>query len=134
MEQKGFTLVEFMIAMFIFTVTIGGIYTVFLQANKAFQAGRRQVLESQNARVAIEVMAREIRQATAFSANFESLTVQDTDGNKISYYIEGPVVKQRLHRDVVDAFDTPVSDDIKAEYVKTLAFDYFGNEIGRAHV
>lgn len=128
MKEKGFTLVEFMIALFIFAVISAGIYTVFIQANKAFQSGRKQVLESQNARVAIEVLAREIRQTTFFLAGFDSLTVRDTGGNRITYYLEGPVENQELHRVVRDAFDVFVSDNIKARYIKSLAFDYFGND------
>lgn len=128
MDQRGFTLVEFMIAMLVFSITITGIYTVFIQANKAFQSGRKQVLESQNARIAIEVMAREIRQATAFSADFDSLTVRDTGGNRISYFLDGPVENKKLHREVRDSFNVLVRDDVKASYIKTLAFDYFGND------
>ncbi|MDD5772323.1 MAG: prepilin-type N-terminal cleavage/methylation domain-containing protein [bacterium] len=128
MEQKGFTLIEMMIAMFIFAIIIVGIYTVFIQANKAFQSGRKQVLESQNARIAIEVLAREIRQATAFSAGFDSLTVRDTGGNYISYYLDGPVENQKLHREVKDASGVFVKDEIKARYIKSLTFDYFGND------
>lgn len=129
MRKNGFTIIELMIAMFIFSIAIIGIYIVFIQANKAFQAGRKQVRSSQNARVVTEVMAREIREATAFSANFDSLTVRDTDGNRISYYLDGLVDNQKLHRDVKDAFNVPVSDIIKGEYIKTLTFDYFGNDL-----
>ncbi|MEW6087495.1 MAG: prepilin-type N-terminal cleavage/methylation domain-containing protein [bacterium] len=128
-KEKGFTLVEFLVAMFIFIIIITGVYTIFIQANKAFQAGRKQVRSSQNARVVVEVMAREIREATAFSADFDSLTVRDTNGNRISYYLEGPVENQKMHRLIKDAFNVLVSDDIKGEYVKALAFDYFGNDL-----
>ncbi len=126
---KGFTLIELMIAMFIFTIIIGAIYLIFIQANKAFEAGRKQVRASQNARIAIEVMAREIREATAFSASFDSLTVRDTSNNRVSYYLNGSVTNQKLHRETKDAFDSTLSDEIKGEYVKTLAFNYFGNDL-----
>ena len=61
--QAGFTLVELMVAMSIFLLILVGIFQVFDPSHSAYQASERKLGVQQNARVAMEQMVREIRQA-----------------------------------------------------------------------
>jgi type IV pilus assembly protein PilW len=61
--QKGFTLIEMLIALAIGSLLLAGIYTFYLSQKKA-HAIREQVGEmQQNARAGLELMVREIRMA-----------------------------------------------------------------------
>ena len=59
--QDGFTLVELMVAMSIFLLILVGIFQVFDPSRNAYQVSTRKLDVQQNARVAMDRMARQIR-------------------------------------------------------------------------
>jgi prepilin-type N-terminal cleavage/methylation domain-containing protein len=71
--QDGFTLVELMVAMSIFLLILVGIFQVFDPSRNAYQVSTRKLDVQQNARVAMDRMARQIRMTGYFPEN--------TDGN-----------------------------------------------------
>jgi len=61
--ERGFTLVELMIAIVISSVIVAAGYTILTTAHKATMSNERAVDTQQNTRVAMELIARDIKQA-----------------------------------------------------------------------
>jgi len=70
--QGGFTLVELMVAMSIFLLILVGIFQVFDPSHSAYQASERKIGVQQNARAAMDTMARQIRMAGYFPENLDN--------------------------------------------------------------
>lgn len=62
-NSSGYTLVEMMVALSIFTVVMGGIYTIFLVGNKSWMTFTSNVIVQHNLRQGMQVMAKELRRA-----------------------------------------------------------------------
>lgn len=62
-EQYGFTIVEMLIAVALSLMIMSGVYKVFISQNKAYTIQDQVTEMQQNARVAIDMMTREIRMA-----------------------------------------------------------------------
>ena len=75
--QDGFTLVELMVAMTIFLLILVGIFQVFDPSRNAYQVSERKLGVQQNARVAMDRMARQIRMAGYFPENTDAATGND---------------------------------------------------------
>jgi prepilin-type N-terminal cleavage/methylation domain-containing protein len=75
--QAGFTLVELMVAMSIFLLILVGIFQVFDPSRNAYQVSERKLGVQQNARVAMDRMARQIRMAGYFPENTDAATGND---------------------------------------------------------
>ena len=75
--QDGFTLVELMVAMSIFLLILVGIFQVFDPSRNAYQVSERKLGVQQNARVAMDRMARQIRMAGYFPENTDAATGND---------------------------------------------------------
>jgi len=75
--QAGFTLVELMVAMSIFLLILVGIVQVFDPSHQAYQASERKLDVQQNARVAMDTMARQIRMAGYFPENIDADNTND---------------------------------------------------------
>jgi len=73
----GFTLIELLIAMSIFLLILLGVYQVFETNRATYMSGTRKVDIQQNARVALDEIAREIRMAGYFPENYDSNTAND---------------------------------------------------------
>jgi prepilin-type N-terminal cleavage/methylation domain-containing protein len=76
-RAEGFTLIELLIAMSIFLLVLLGIYQVFDTNRQTYVSGTRKVDVQQNARVALDAIAREIRMAGYYPENFDSSTGND---------------------------------------------------------
>ena len=75
--QDGFTLVELMVAMSIFLLILVGIFQVFDPSRNAYQVSERKLGVQQNARVAMDRMARQIRMAGYFPENIDNDNTND---------------------------------------------------------
>ena len=62
-SQSGFTLTEVLVSITIFILIIVAIYSIYILSQKAYQEGERAAEITQNGRVILERMTREIRQA-----------------------------------------------------------------------
>lgn len=62
-NQYGFTLVEMLIAVSLSLIIMSGVYKVFISQNKAYTVQDQVTEMQQNARVAMDMMTREIRMA-----------------------------------------------------------------------
>ena len=75
--QDGFTLVELMVAMSIFMLILVGVFQVFDPSSRAYSTSERKLGVQQNARVAMDVMSRQIRMAGYFPENVDVDTAND---------------------------------------------------------
>jgi Tfp pilus assembly protein PilW len=66
-EERGFTLMEMMITTIIWIVVLFALYGVFDMSITAFRVGNNKVEAVEGARLGLERMEREIRQAYAFN-------------------------------------------------------------------
>src|SRR5206468_5336262 len=71
-DQSGFTLVELMVAMSIFLLILVGVFQVFDPSSRAYSTTERKLGVQQNARVAMDVMARQIRMAGYYPENIDA--------------------------------------------------------------
>jgi prepilin-type N-terminal cleavage/methylation domain-containing protein len=89
-RERGFTLLEVLIAMGIATLLLGSMYSVFTSSQRTFRVQEQIAEAQQNARAAIQLMSRDIIMAGYSSAsgiidaNKTSLTIQSR-GTNISY-------------------------------------------------
>ncbi len=142
-DQKGFSLMEVLISLSVFTIVLFAVYTVFTASHRIFIGGEDKIEVQQTGRVAMEMVAREIRTAgydpsdvmnllstTAIQvANANTLTfVTDVDGDnvtdQVTYRLQGTqVVRERSSWDGV-TFSAPVPEEL-ADGVTVFTFTYF---------
>jgi prepilin-type N-terminal cleavage/methylation domain-containing protein len=77
---RGFTLAELLVALAILGLVLAGVVGIQQGALQAYVAGSNRVETQQNARVAVERMSRELREATAITvANATTITFTPPD-------------------------------------------------------
>jgi type IV pilus assembly protein PilW len=146
-SDRGFTMIELLIAMAVGLVLLGAMYGVFTMHNKTFGTQERIAEMQQNARAAMDIMTREIRMAgydpldsagaglvsaASGSINF-TLDITSTSGpdspdgdtedpnENITYSLYTTDGIQKLGRkSQATAIIQPV-----AEHVQSLAFQYW---------
>ena len=79
--ERGFSLIELMIALLISSVIIAGGYTILTTTHKATISNERAVGTQQNIRVAMELIARDIKQAGFVMPMAPNVPVGGTAGN-----------------------------------------------------
>jgi len=70
--HRGFTLVELIVVIAIFSIVMGGIYSVFVRSNRVYISQEEVVAAQQEARSALEILGREIRMAGLIAADNQS--------------------------------------------------------------
>jgi len=105
-EVKGFTLVELMIVLVIFSVIMGATYGVVNMGQTSFKTGDVQIVVQQEARKAMDKIITELREASSVNLSAEyPFTVW---GNKIKY----TVVNSQLQRTIQGQSSTVLANDI----------------------
>jgi prepilin-type N-terminal cleavage/methylation domain-containing protein len=67
--RRGFTLVELLVVIGIFSIVMAAIYTVFVRSNRVYISQEEVVAAQQEARSALEILGREIRMAGFIAAD-----------------------------------------------------------------
>jgi prepilin-type N-terminal cleavage/methylation domain-containing protein len=67
--HRGFTLVELIVVIGIFSIVMAAIYSVFVRSNRVYISQEEVVAAQQEARSALEILGREIRMAGFIAAN-----------------------------------------------------------------
>jgi len=151
--DRGFTLIELLIAMAVGLILLGAMYGVFTMYNKTVGVQEQIAEMQQTARVAMDIMTREIRMAgydptgsasagiVSASSNALTYTLDITDAagtgppdgdtgdsnEYITYSLYTTYGIQKLGRkSTASATNQPV-----AEHVQSIAFEYF-DEAGTA--
>jgi len=143
-DQQGFSLMEVLISLSVFTIVLFAVYTTFTASHRTFARGEDKIELQQTIRVAMGMAASEIRTAgydpsnpavipvlpspTAIqAANANSLTfVADVDGNNVTDQVTYRLQGTQLIRDFGGAppFPALVSEQL-ADGVTALSFAYF---------
>src|SRR4030095_2103362 len=79
-NQDGFMLIEFMVAMSIFLLILVGIFQVFDPSSRAYSTAEPTLGAQQSARVAMDMMARQIGMAGYFPENIDQGAANDLAG------------------------------------------------------
>jgi len=102
LNQRGFTLTELLVAMAMLGLVLTGVYTLQQQGLYSYMVGAAKVEAQQNARIALDLMIRELRSATSVTAiAVGDLTFVDQNGVTIRYNLTGTNL-QRTANGVLD--------------------------------
>ena len=77
-RQKGFSLIEMMVVVVILGLIVLGLVTFFTGGVKSWVAGQSQIEAQRNARQAMDIMVREIREASEVTTNNDTEIIFDT--------------------------------------------------------
>jgi len=143
-DQQGFSLLEVLISLSVFTIVLFAVYTSFTASHRTFVRGEDKIEVQQTSRVAMGMAASEIRTAgydpsnvmtlmptTAIQvANANTLTfIADVDGNNVTDQVTYRLQGTQLIRDFASwggaaPFPAPASEQL-ADGVTALTFAYF---------
>jgi len=143
-EDSGATLVEMLVAMVLFSVLGSVLMASFMASKQATQSARETHDLNEEARVALNRMARELRQASAITAvsapdGRTSVTFQvdfngngtidasATDPEVLTYSWDG----SRILLTANDTTGTPVTQPILSGKVSAFELDYFSSDYRR---
>ena len=88
-DQRGFTLTELLVVTAVLAIVLGAVILIQQKGQEAYIMGSNRVETQQNARVALDLMTRELRSATAVTAipSSTSLTFTDQTGASVQYQL-----------------------------------------------
>lgn len=88
-DQRGFTLTELLVVTAVLAVVLGAVILIQQKGQEAYIMGSNRVETQQNARVALELMTRELRSATAVTAvpSGTNMTFTDQNGVSVQYQV-----------------------------------------------
>ncbi len=141
-ERRGFSVLELLVTMAIFSMVALAIYLVYDTANMSHRTGSAMADLQQMARLALDQMARDIRQAGYFPTtpgSTEAIRIASTDTLSIQGNVDGTGIKYitfglrdasgnvgtRLRRQA--ATNLWSGGDVLATDVSALRFSYFTN-------
>lgn len=121
--QSGFTLVEMLVAVTLFIIIISVTAGVFINSLRTQQAVIALISANDNASLALEQMAREIRTGSQFTA--------DRNGSRLSFVSQkyGRVVYSfNVQTNAIERNNLPLTgNNVKVDY---LYFDLLGAGVG----
>lgn len=79
-RREGFTLLELLVAIFIFTMIVGTIYYTLVAGIEAFQKGEKSMEQYQSIRIGLARMAKELRQAVSPESPWSNLAEDERRG------------------------------------------------------
>jgi len=113
MNQRGFTLTELLISIAVIGMIMATIFTLQQQGQLAYLWGAARVEVQQNARLALDIMTRELRSAqslTSVGANCNTtgantITFNDSGGTSVTYAVSGTAL-QRSDTDMIGGLES----------------------------
>ncbi|MBW1981382.1 MAG: prepilin-type N-terminal cleavage/methylation domain-containing protein [Deltaproteobacteria bacterium] len=116
--DKGFTVLEILLALAIMALVVSSVYGVFISADRSYRTQDRIADAQQAARIGLHFMVQEIRMAgldplgtasagvlqaadttVTFTADFNiNGTIDETDSEKITYHLNGNTLQRILYQ------------------------------------
>ena len=95
-SQRGFTLAELLVVIAILGLMLAGLVTVQMSGQTTYLIGAHRVEAQQNARVALELMVRELRSALSVTAipGATDMTFVDENNSVIQYQLVGTTLNR----------------------------------------
>lgn len=111
-SSKGFTLAEFLVIIFILTLIIRIVYSGYLLSRKSYLEGEKMAETTQNGRVILERIIREVRQAREIVTELSETkseatnTIEFEDGHISGsyYYIRYFKEEDEIKREVINYY------------------------------
>jgi len=88
-DHRGFTLTELLVVTAVLAIVLGAVILIQQKGQEAYIMGSNRVETQQNARVALDLMTRELRSATAITAipSGTNMTFTDQNGASVQYQL-----------------------------------------------
>lgn len=123
--QRGFTLVELIVVIGIFSIVMAAIYSIFVRSNRVYISQEEVVAAQQEARSALDILGREIRMAGLIAADnkpggFDMITAAAWGANPDSA-IEIATVDV-ANRTTTLAFKSDLDDDGNTDAVQYVYY------------
>ena len=116
-NKKGFSLIELMVVVVILGLMVLGLVTFFTGGARSWISGQSQLEAQRNARQAMDIMVREIREGKSYSSTVSSVTVNiPALGFDNAYSVTYKKTGNIIYREV-NFVSTPLINN-----VKTLSF------------
>jgi len=98
-DQRGFMLTELMMAAAVLSLVMAGILVLQRGTQDAYLLGSNRVETQQNARVALDLMTRELRPATSITTltSATDMTFVDQSGQTIRYALSGTTLNRTVN-------------------------------------
>jgi len=110
-NEKGFTVIELVIASIILVLVLGAAYSIFESSVYSWIKGQNKVDNQQNVRIVLDRIVREVREAQELTETGDTyLWFKDYDGREITYYFEED--QSQIRRNVDGSGHTIVGDGI----------------------
>jgi prepilin-type N-terminal cleavage/methylation domain-containing protein len=95
-SQRGFTLAELLVVIAILSLMLTGLVAVQMSGQNSYLVGAHRVEAQQNSRVALELIARELRPALSVTAipNAADMTFVDENNSVIEYKLVGTTLNR----------------------------------------
>lgn len=107
MNERGFTLAELLVSIAVIGMVMAGVFILQQQGQLAYLWGTTRVEVQQNARLALDLMTRELRSALSLSAvgtcsdatnGSNTITFTDASNKTVIYALSGAAVPYVLQR------------------------------------
>jgi prepilin-type N-terminal cleavage/methylation domain-containing protein len=105
-NQRGFALAELLVAVAVMTLVMAGVFVLQREGQEAYSLGSNRVETQQNARVALDLMTRELRTASptdpagpaptgiVLIPSATNITFRDQCGNNVQYSLVGTLLNR----------------------------------------
>lgn len=89
-DEKGFTLLEVLVALALLGLVLAAVVTIQQSVTQAFMTSANKTNAQQNARIAVDMMAREIRESTVAitTATANSITFTSPTAGVVTYTVD----------------------------------------------
>ena len=113
-NERGFTLVEIMVAMTIFAFVLTGILLLYVNGYRSYAGTSRRIEVQENLRYALSWMARDIRQASSVQVlGSDSICLNIPGREPITYQYDGFHQEVETTRSAVDT-PKPIASNVTA--------------------
>lgn len=116
--MRGFSLIELMITLLIFSILLGAIYSAMSMGRTSFQTGDIQIAVQQETRKAMDKLSKEIREASSVNLT-----------NAYPFTIWGENIKYEVNNNQLLREAQGQSPTVLANNVTSIQFSLFGGDM-----